>query len=141
MQRPGFFEALEGHIYALLAAIGRDLETVKSDAFLLADHFLEGSQQFVAQAFAGHDEDVPVGLAGGRFEVFAGVAADVEDVALVIDENGWRGVALQDQLIREGLEAERRLRRQPCLRIRWAGPALKEEGNSIGSGRTMDSVR
>ena len=102
-------------------------------ALLLPERFLEGAGQFVAQTFAGHGKDVPVGLAGGRFQVFAGVAADVEDVALVIDEHGRRGVTLQDQLIRQGLETERRFRRR--ARLRPAG-----RGRAKGRGK-LDRLR
>ena len=122
LQRPGFIESLDGHIHALLAAVGPDLESVERHAALLPERLLEGAGQFVAQPFAGHGKEVPVGLAGGRFQVFAGPAADVEDVALVIDEHGRRGVTLQDQLIRQGLETERRFRRRPGLRARRARP-------------------
>ena len=103
--------------------------------FLLPERFLEGAGQFVAQPFAGHGEDVPVGFAGGRFQIFAGPAADIEDVALVIDEHGGRGIMLQDQLIRQGSGD------WPAVLVagRASAPAgsgaAKEEGNSTGSGR------
>ena len=122
LQRPGFLESLDGHIHALLAAVGPDLESVERHAFLLPERFLEGAGQFVAQPFAGHGKDVPVGLAGGRFQVFAGPAADVEDVALVIDEHGRRGVTLQDQLIRQGLETEPAVSAPAVPPARRAGP-------------------
>ena len=109
-ERPGFIKLLDGHIHALLPAIGPDLESVERHSALLLERFMESTGQFVAEAFAGHGEDVPVGLAGGRFQVFAGVAANVKDVALVIDERGGRGITLQDQLIRQRLEASRRFR-------------------------------
>ncbi|OGV67230.1 MAG: hypothetical protein A2498_10805 [Lentisphaerae bacterium RIFOXYC12_FULL_60_16] len=84
----------------------------------MPEHGLEGIGHLVAQPFTGHGKDIPVGLAGGRFQVFAGTAADVEDVALVIGEHGRRGVMLQDQLIRHGLETGRQLRRRTCLGVR-----------------------
>jgi hypothetical protein len=91
----------------------------------LPEHFLESVGEFVAQAFAGHGKNIPVGLARGRFQVFARPAAHVKDVALVVDEHGRRGVMLQDQLIREGLETERRFRfragRGPGGQIRGKG--------------------
>ena len=90
---------------------------------VLPERFLEGAGQFVAQTFAGHGEEVPVGLAGGRFQVLARATADVEDVALVIDEHRRRGITLQDQLIRQGLETERWFRRRLFRRPAGQGPA------------------
>jgi hypothetical protein len=50
LQRPGFFKALDGHIHALLPAVGPDLESVERHTAFLPEHFLEGAGQFVAQA-------------------------------------------------------------------------------------------
>ena len=85
------------------AAVGPDLESVQGDhAVLLPERLWKALGQLVAQPLAGHGEDVPVGLAGGRFQVLAGPPADVEDVALVVDEHRGRGVALdEEQLIRQ----------------------------------------
>ena len=85
--------------------------SLERDRVFLPERFLEGAGQFVAQPLAGHGKDVPVGLAGRRLQVFARPPADVEDVALVVDQHGRRGVALQDQLIRQRLETDRRFRR------------------------------
>ena len=133
LQRPGFLEPLDGHIHELRPAVGADLEPVERHAFLLPERFLEGAGQFVAQTFAGHGKDIPVGLAGGRFEVFAGAAADVKDVALVVDQHGRRGVTLQDQLIRQRLETGRRL---------WRRSRLGAGGRAGAKGRgKLDRLR
>ena len=87
LQRPRFIEPPDGHIHALAAAVGSDLESVQRHAVPFAQRLLEGVRQFVTQTFAGHGKNIPVGLAGGRFQVFAGPAADVKNIARVIGEH------------------------------------------------------
>ena len=133
LQRPGFIESLDRQIHAWLAAVGPDPEPAKCHAFFFPKRFLEGIRQFEAQAFPGHGKDVPVGLAGSRFQVLAGPAADVKDVPLVIGQHGRRGVTLQYQLIRQGLEADRWFRR----RI-----GRSDEGRARAKGRgKLDPLR
>jgi hypothetical protein len=110
-----FLESLDRDIHVLLRAVCPDLESVESHDFFLPEGLLKGAGQFVAQAFASHGKEVPVGLAGGRLQVFAGPAADVEDVTLVIGEHGRRGVMLQNQLIGQGLETNQRIGDWTCL--------------------------
>ena len=43
--------------------------------------FVQGGGQVAPQPFAGHLQDVHAGLARGRFQVHAGAAVEVEDVA------------------------------------------------------------
>jgi len=63
--------------------------------------FAASRADLVAQVFAGHDKNIPVGFAGGGFKVFACPSADVKNVTLVVHENSRRRVTVQDQLIRE----------------------------------------
>ena len=117
------------------------LRPLSGDGLLLPERLLEGAGQFVAQPFAGHGEDVPVGLAGGRFQVFAGPPADVEDVALVVDQHGRRGVALQEQLVRQRLEIGRRFRHAGCASVPAGEAGQRTTGNSIGSAAGRIRVR
>ena len=116
--RPGFLQSLKRHLHALLAAVGPNLESVKGHAFFLPERLMEGVGQFAAQALAGHGKKIPISLAGGRFQVLAGPAVDIDDIALVIDKHGRRGVTLQHQLIGQGLETDGQFRRLTRL-----GPA------------------
>ena len=98
----GLVEGLHHHIDDLRTAIGADLQAVEQDGLRrvfqrLADHAGEG----LAQAFAGHGVDVDVGLAGGGLQIFAGAAADVEDVAFAIHQHGGRRPGLLDELVGE----------------------------------------
>jgi hypothetical protein len=81
------------------------LQAVEVDRGRVVEGLADRAAEGVAQAVAGHRVDVDVDLAGGGFEVFAGAAADVEDVAVAIDQHGGRGEALLDQLVGEVLEA------------------------------------
>ena len=66
---------------------------------LVADGFVQGRGQVAPQSFAGHLQDVvDAGLARGRFQVQAGAAVEVEDVALAVDERAGRGDLLQERL-------------------------------------------
>ena len=84
------YNRLDLDIDVLGAAVGSDLEAADNDGRFLPQRLLEGADQFKAQPFPGHGEDIPVGLAGGRFEIFAGASADIDDVALVIGQHGRR---------------------------------------------------
>jgi hypothetical protein len=81
------------------------LQAVEVDRGRVVERLADRAAEGVAQAVAGHRVEVDVDLAGGGFEVFAGAAADVEDVAVAIDQHGGRGEALLDQLVGEVLEA------------------------------------
>ena len=100
-QRLRSLDPLDRQIHELLPAVGRDIESPDRHGAFLLEGFVESAGQFVSQALAGHGKNVPVGFAGRRFQVFAGPATDVEDVALVVDQDGRRGVMLQDQVIRQ----------------------------------------
>ena len=64
---------------------------------LLRHGFVQGGGQLPPQPFAGHLQDVHAGLARGRFQVPAGAAVEVEDVAALVDERADRGVLLQQR--------------------------------------------
>src|ERR1039458_9780681 len=69
--------------------------------------FVQGRGQVAPQPFAGHLQDVvDSSLARGRFQVQAGAAVEVEDVALASDKRGGRGHLLQERLF--GQLAQRR---------------------------------
>src|SRR5439155_26422600 len=97
----GCVEPRDRDIYDRLPAVSPDSESFECHGAFLPERFLESVGEFVAYALAGHDKNIPVGSARGRFQVFARPAADVKDVALVVGEHGWRGVMLEDQLIRQ----------------------------------------
>jgi hypothetical protein len=118
--------------HEMLPAIGPNFESPDRHGSFLPQRFVESVAQFVAQAFAGHGKNIPVGFARGRFQVFARPSADVKDVALVVDQHSGRGVMLQNQLIRQGLETGRCFRFRTRLRPAGKGGA-KAGGNSIGS--------
>ena len=57
---------------------------------------VQGRGQFVPQSFAGHLEDVTdPHFARSRFQVQAGAAVEIKDVALAIDERADRDKLLQ----------------------------------------------
>src|SRR5439155_497483 len=60
--------------------------------------------ELVAKTLAGHCEDVPVGTAHRRLEIFSRSTADVEDVALFTDENPRRGMSLYENSLGEHLK-------------------------------------
>ena len=99
-------DRLDGEVHGVLSAVGCDPEALDGDLAPLPDRLLKGARQFVAQPFAGHGEDVPVGLARRRLEVLAGSPADVEDVALVVDQHGGRREALQEHMVGQRLEVD-----------------------------------
>ena len=77
------------------------------------------------QPFAGHLQDVHAGLARGRFQVLAGAAVEVEDVAALVDQRpGW-SVLLQQrpfgQLAHRQLAFAGRLRGRPVRRLASSG--------------------
>ena len=115
-QRLRLFERLDGDIHGLRPAVGPHLHAPQGDRAFLPERLLECGGQLEAQPLAGHGEDVPVGLAGRRLQVLARPPADVEDVALVVDQHGRRGIVLQEQLIRQRLEVGRGFERHGLLR-------------------------
>ena len=58
--------------------------------------FAQGRGQLPPQAFAGHLQDVRSGLARSRFQVPAAAAVDIEDIAVLVDQDRDRGVLLQE---------------------------------------------
>jgi hypothetical protein len=79
---------MEREIHEMLPAVVFDSESPERHGTLLPKHFLESVGQFVAQARAGHDKNIPVGFARSRLQVFARPSAHVKNVALVVDEHG-----------------------------------------------------
>jgi len=70
----------------------RDAQAME-DELILADlgvglaGLIDGGTQAEKQAFAGHFEEVEGGFAGGGFEVEAGLAAELDDAVLVVDDD------------------------------------------------------
>ena len=92
---------------------------------LMRHSFVQGGGQIAPQPFAGHLQDVHAGLARGRFQVLAGAAVKVEDVAAFVDERAGRGVLLQQrpfgQLAQWELAFAGRLPGGP-----WDGPVFRQ---------------
>ena len=80
--------------------------------------FVQGDGQVRPQPFTGHLQDVHAGLTRGRFQVLAGAAVEVEDVAAFVDQRAGRGVLLQQrpfgQLAHRDLAFAGRLPGGPC---------------------------
>ena len=104
-------EGLDGDIHYLLSAVGAHHYILERDGLFLAQRFLESGRQFVAQTFARHGKDVPVGFASRRFQIFSRASADVENVAFVVGQHRGRGIRLQEQLICQRLQVGRRFQR------------------------------
>ena len=100
----GFGNRLHSDIDALRAVLGPDLKIFDGDRFFLPQRFLEGAAQIKTEPFPGHGENIPVGLARGRLQIFTGPAADIKDIPLVVDKHSGRRKVLQQQMIRKGLE-------------------------------------
>ena len=115
LQRPGILQPPDGHIHALRAAVRPNLESVQRHPFFFSQRFLEGVRQFITQPFPGHGKNIPVRFTGSWFEIFAGAAADVKNIARLIGNHGGRGVTLQHQLVRQRLETGGRAGRRPRL--------------------------
>ncbi len=100
-------------------AVGFDPQARAAHGLLVRRGFVQGRGQVAPQPFAGHLQDVvDAGLARGRFQVQAGAAVQIEDVALAVDQRAGRGDLLQQRLF--GQLAQRqfssgcRLARQPA---------------------------
>ena len=61
--------------------------------------FLQSTGKFMAQPLARHGVNIPIGLACGRLQIFAGAATGVENVAIGIGQYCRRGEMLQQQLV------------------------------------------
>jgi len=64
-------ERFNSDIHDLLSTVGVNHQILDFDSLFLTQRFFECSCQFVAQTFAHHDEDVPVGPASRRFQIFS----------------------------------------------------------------------
>ena len=113
------------------AAVLSHRERADGHGGFLPARLREGGGQRKAQAFAGHDEEVPVGLAGGGLEVAPGAAADEEDIAGVIDEHGGGRLGLQQPLLGELLKFGRRGRHLLASQARRRQRRLGEWGREI----------
>ena len=106
-------------------AVGFDPQPRVAHRLSAGHGFVQGGGQLPPQPFAGHLQDVHAGLARGRFQVQAGAAVEVEDVAALVDERADRGVLLQQrpfgQLAQLELAFAGRLRGGPR-----GGPAFRQ---------------
>ena len=97
---------------------------------------MQGGGQIPPQPFAGHLQDVHAGLARGRFQVLAGAAVEVEDVAALVDQRTGRGVLLQQrpfgQLAQRKLAFAGRLSGGPR-----SGPAFRQRREKLPHGRAV----
>ena len=117
----------------------RTLSPFRVTASRRLQRLLKGAAELVAQPLAGHGKDVPVGLPGRRLQVPARPPADVEDVPLVARQDGRRGIAGQDELIRQRLEVgggPLRLGRRGLLRRHGDEGGGKLDG--LGPGRGVE---
>ena len=80
--------------------------------------FVQGGGQVRPQPFTGHLQDVHASLTRSRFQVLAGAAVQVEDVAAFVNNGAGRGVLLQQrplgQLAHRDLAFAGRLPGGPC---------------------------
>ena len=103
-QHAGSGQRLHRDIDKLHTAGRGQLQTSQLDGFAVGGRVLQGSAQRSTQTFADHGVKVPVGLAGRGLKILAGAAADIDDVAGVVDHHCRRGVHLQQHVIGGGLQ-------------------------------------
>ena len=138
-QRRGFFETLNGHIDALHPAIGAHLQAVEVNRLRLPQRFAYRPGQRLAQPGPGHGVKVDIDPAGCRLEVFAGASADVDDVAVTIDQHRGGGVVLLDYLVCQQFQASRGDRgvRQVASGGRGCGARLGKSTRTGGRGGVL----
>ena len=81
-------QRLDGDIHRLYEITVVELHSNLFGARFASQRLLEGASKLVAQSFAGHRVDVPIGLAGRRLKVLARPSVDVKNIPLRVGENG-----------------------------------------------------
>ena len=95
---------MDGQVNNLHVAVDVDVQIAAGCRLAAAHRLGQRQREFMPDSFARHGMDVPVCLAGGGFQVLAGAAVDVEQVASAVDQNGGRRKLLQQHLIGQGLQ-------------------------------------
>ncbi len=92
---------MHDQIDPLHAAFAFDGDVFDLHRTLFADRFAYHAGECFTQAVARHGVYVDVGLAHRWLQIFAGAAADIENVAFAIDQHGGRCPGLLYQLVGE----------------------------------------
>jgi hypothetical protein len=103
LERLRLVDGLDGDV-ELVCRIAVHAKAVHLDRRALLDGPPQRDGKLCSYGGTGHDMDIPVRLAGRRFEILSRVSADVEDVPEFVHQDGRRGELLQQQLIRQRLE-------------------------------------
>ncbi len=73
-------------------AVGLDQQPDAAHLLPGSGSLVQGGGQFAAQPFPGHLQDiVDSGLTRGRFQIHAGAAVEIEDIAVAVDQGAGRG--------------------------------------------------
>ena len=114
-------------------AVGLDPQSRVVHRLAAHRRLAQGRGQITPQPFAGHLQDVQAGFTRGRFQVLAGAAVKVEDVAVLVDEHAARGVLLEKGPLGQ------LARLQPALAARPRGgpgrPAVRRRRQEPRGGR------
>ena len=124
-------------------AVGFDAQARAAHDLLCPRGFVQGRGQVAPQSFAGHLQDVvDAGLARGRFQVQAGAAVEVEDVALAVDERAGRGDLLQQRLFGQLAQRQFPEGMPSCRRPVGAAASMRRHGRQKpAQGRALRAVK
>ena len=92
-------DPLDGQVDEGEVAVGLDPEMLEADRIVGGQRLAEAGRQLAFEPGAGHVDEPGAGLAGRRLEVAAGPAVEVEHVALGVDDDAGRRVALQERAL------------------------------------------
>ena len=115
-QRRRFLNREYGQIDQLRAAIVAYPQIAADHAFATAQCSGQRQRNFLTQVVAGHRVNIPIHLAGRRFQIFAGAPVDVDQIATGRDQYRRRREFLEQQLVSQRLQIGRR-----CFRLRFHG--------------------
>ena len=137
-QRRRFAQGLQRDFDRLRASIGAHRQISHGDGGVAADGTGEVGVEGACQPFSRHRKNVQVGSAGGRLQVFAGPAADIDDVALPGGEHRRRGETRKQQGLGERLQigsgGQCRLESRRCGHTGAAAVVGKGGGEIVQAG-------
>jgi hypothetical protein len=68
---------------------------------------VDSQTDLMPDSFPGHVQDIEVGAAGRRLQVFSGLAVDVQEIPTAVDNDRWRCEDLEQCALRNGTHIDR----------------------------------